>query len=147
MQSRSYEPDASNSSTSLESFKKDRRCVGDWLIGVLHHFPTGDFTLKDAQGVYESLLDDLNHMKGNAATAAMAKAYCPIGGAAVYEFFPFYGDDMHVMDGIFFLGVLICGSNACLCLLPCSGKDLLLWRHVFSFEQIVYGPGHQEEMH
>ena len=65
MQSRSYVPD--DKKLKLENFKKDRNFVGDWLIGVLHHFPDGDFTLDDAQAVYESLLGDLRqgrHGKG-----------------------------------------------------------------------------------
>ena len=102
MQSRSYAPD--DKTVKLENFKKDRNFVGDWLIGVLHHFPDGDFTLDDAQAVYESLLVDLRDYSptGPAAKAAMAKAYCPLAGAAVFQFFPFYADKMRCMDGVFF---------------------------------------------
>ena len=59
---------------------------------MLHHFPDGDFTLQDAQGVYEALISGLHNFDGNVANAAMAKAYCPLGGAAVFQFFPFYSD-------------------------------------------------------
>jgi hypothetical protein len=87
MASRMYESDVSDA-----EFKQERRHVGDWLIGCLHHFQrTGDFTLADAMTVYETLLSDLKNTEGSVISAAMAKAYCPIGGAAVYEFFPFYG--------------------------------------------------------
>ena len=87
MASRMYESEASDA-----EFKQERRHVGDWLIGCLHHFErTGDFTLADAMVVYKKLLSDLKNIEGSVIPAAMAKAYCPIGGAAVYEFFPFYG--------------------------------------------------------
>lgn len=100
MAARCYEPE---SGVSGEEWTKGRRFVGDWLIGCLHHFQrTGDFTLSDAQRVYEQLISDLARTEGSVIPAAMAKAYCPIGGAAVYEFFPFYADRMRVMDGIFF---------------------------------------------
>lgn len=102
MQSRAYSP---SGKISLEQFRKDRRFVGDWLIGVLHHFKAGDFTLEDAQAVYEVLLENLGDMKGNVAEAAMGKAYCPLGGAAVFQFFPFLSQNMRVMDSIFFNNV------------------------------------------
>ena len=41
-------------------------------------------------------------MTGNAAEGAMGKAYCPLGGAAVYQFFPFLSQNARVMDSIFF---------------------------------------------
>lgn len=91
MQSRNYEPEL-----------KDRRYVGDWLIGVAHKFQSKEFTLEDAMKVYKDLISNLNNMEGPALNAAMAKAYCPLGGAAVYELFPFYGDKARVMDSIFF---------------------------------------------
>ncbi len=101
MQSRSYAPAASQK-ISLEQFRKDRRYIGDWLIGCLHHFKGRDFSREDAMDVYNALLENLNDMKGNAVEAAMGKAYCPLGGAAVYQFFPFLSQDIRVMDGIFF---------------------------------------------
>ena len=33
---------------------------------------------------------------------AVSKAYNPLGGAAVFQFFPFYAENMQVMAGIFF---------------------------------------------
>jgi hypothetical protein len=91
LQSRCYEP-----------ILKERRFVGDWLVGVLHHFNNPEtFTLQDGQNVYENLIDSLNNMDSAALDGTMAKAYCLLGGAAVYEFFPFYGDRMRVFDSIF----------------------------------------------
>jgi hypothetical protein len=52
--------------------------------------------------VYETLLESLGSMTGNAAEGAMGKAYCPLGGAAVYQFFPFLSQNARVMDSIFF---------------------------------------------
>ena len=69
MASRLYEPE-SKTITPAE-FNKDRRFVGDWLIGCLHHFQrTGDFTLADAQSVYETLLSDLKEIEGSVIPAA-----------------------------------------------------------------------------
>ena len=48
LQTRSYEPDGKK--LALEKFRKDRRYVGDWLIGCLHYFKDEEFTLEDAQG-------------------------------------------------------------------------------------------------
>ena len=100
MQSRSYTPDKS-SGISLEEFRKERRFVGDWLIGMMHYF--GDeFSYEDAQQVYETTLKNLKSMEGNALSAAQSKAYCALGGAGIFEFFPFYAERARVFDGIFF---------------------------------------------
>lgn len=101
MQGRQYRP-AEGSGLSLAEFRKARRYVGDWLIGCQHYFRDKDFTLEDAQRVYDKLLSDLENMEGSAVSAAMAKAYCPLGGAAVFQFFPFYGEKARVMDSVFF---------------------------------------------
>ncbi len=111
MQTRSYHPEQAEleedpgslqRTLTLDNFKSERRFVGDWLIGCLHHFKSEEFTLEQAQQVYETLIENLDEMKGNAISGAMAKAYNPLGGAAVFQFFPFYAEKMRVMDGVFF---------------------------------------------
>jgi hypothetical protein len=90
LQTRCYEPPL-----------PERRFLGDWLIGPCHYFKKDQFTLQDAQQVYEDLLSNLDQMSEEARSAAIAKAFCPIGGAAVFQFFPFYAHPMAVMDSVF----------------------------------------------
>lgn len=109
MQSRSYYPE--HKELTIDKFQKDRRFVGDWLIGCLHYFKEEEFTLEQAQRVYETLVEDLNEMKGSAAAGAMAKAYNPLGGAAVFQFFPF------------------CKVTLCCCLIDSNVTLLLTYCH------------------
>ena len=43
--------------------------------------------------VYDTLINNLAKMEGNVLNGAMCKAYCPLGGAAVFQFFPFWSVD------------------------------------------------------
>ena len=102
MQTRAYEP-----------VLKDRNVVGDWLIGPVRNIRSlteagRAFSLKDAQRMYEDLMDELGHgtdcgrFDGAIAKACEAKHYGLLNwGAAVFEFFPFYPDENKILDSIF----------------------------------------------
>lgn len=82
---------------------KDRDFVGDWLIGPVQ-FVGKEYTLQDAQKGYDQLMTDMDEAGPSVRKTFWAKAYGVINsGAAGFEAFPFYNDNMHVMDRCIFM--------------------------------------------
>jgi len=103
LQTRAYEP-----------IVKERNLVGDWLIGPFRYLRTvcelthSPFTLAMSQRMYDSLMDELGHgvecgsLDGAVGWSCEAKHYGLINwGAAVFEFFPFYPNEIKIMDSLF----------------------------------------------
>jgi len=80
-----------------------RDFVGDWLVGPVAYVEN-DYTLEKAQLGYKELTKDLDEFGPRTQRSFMAKAYGLFNsGAAAFEVFPMYNDDVYVFDKCLFM--------------------------------------------
>jgi len=106
MQTRCFEP----SQPSFFSSFKERRFVGDWLIGVLHRvrtwgrlFGLSTYKVDDAQQFYESLVDGLATTDSSVRDGFYSRVLGKLkGGAAAFEKTPCFPGNSRLNDSLFF---------------------------------------------
>lgn len=78
--------------------------VGDFLVGPLQRVrPDEAYTLGTSQAAYEALRGDLATLGDPVRRSFEAKAYGVLnGGAAAFEAPPTFGDDLMLLDSVFF---------------------------------------------
>ena len=95
---------ASLVTAAYEPYIAERNVVGDFLVGPLQRIRAHEeYTLATSQEGYEKLRAELATCSGAVRRSFEAKAYGLLnGGAAAFEAPPTYGDDLRLMDSIFF---------------------------------------------
>ena len=95
---------ASLVTAAYEPYIQERNVVGDFLVGPLQRVGGDDeYTLAKSQAAYETLRTELAECSGAVRRSFEAKAYGVLnGGAAAFEAPPTFGDDLMLLDSVFF---------------------------------------------
>ena len=95
---------ASLVTAAYEPYIQERNVVGDFLVGPLQRGGADDeYTLAKSQAAYETLRTEVAECSGAVRRSFEAKAYGVLnGGAAAFEAPPTFGDDLMLLDSVFF---------------------------------------------
>ena len=95
---------ASLVTAAYEPYIQERNVVGDFLVGPLQRVGADDeYTLAKSQAAYETLRTEVAECSGAVRRSFEAKAYGVLnGGAAAFEAPPTFGDDLMLLDSVFF---------------------------------------------
>ena len=101
---------ASLQTRTFEPSFKERRFVGDWLVGILHRVRTWGrflgvqtYTMDDAQRFYEDLIEGLGTTDASVRDAFYSRVLGKLkGGAAAFEKTPCFPGHSRLNDSLFF---------------------------------------------